>query len=184
MKDYIIPAFLLAIGGFGLSACSGETNVPRQESLISSAVEISEARVRPPLPGQKIAAGYFTLESAAGDRLLAVTTPASARVELHNHINDGGVMRMRRIDGGVDIPAGGSIEFKPGSYHIMLFDAKITPQSEDIALTFDFETAEDVTIIADIMSSEAYGSGGADKASRGSGEAKGEEDKKAYGSGH
>lgn len=169
MKYYIIAGLLLTLG-----ACSNEAAIPRHKGGLSSAVEISNARVRPPLPGQKIAAGYFTLTSAKGDRLLSVTSPASPRVELHNHINDAGVLRMRRIDGGVVIPVGGQIEFKPGHFHVMLFDAMITEQSEDVALTFDFEHADDVTIIADIMTSQSHGSG----------QTSGEDDKKTYGSGH
>jgi len=83
-------------------------------------------------------------------------------------------MRMRRGEGGVVIPAGGQIEFKPRGYHVMLFDAQITDKTEDVALTFEFETADDITIIADIMTGASYGSG----------EAKGKDDKKSYGSGH
>jgi len=97
-------------------------------------------------------------------------------------------MRMRRVDGGIDIPAGGDVIFEPGGFHIMLFDAAIPADAQDIALTFDFETADDVTIIADIMTgaktygSESHGSDSKGSDSKGSGAAKGE--KKSHGSGH
>lgn len=187
-RYYILAAFTSLLA---LSACSNEAaefdGSPRATSAAAATVVISEARIRPPLPGQKIAAGYFTLNSESGDKLLAVSSDVSARVELHHHINDGGIMRMRRLEAPVLIPAGGRVEFKPGGYHIMLFDAQITEQTQDVALTFDFETADNVTIIAEIMTgSSSYGSGNADNSgtSHGSGETKGEEDKKSYGSGH
>jgi len=176
MKHYIILGSVL----WSLGACSNETAPSSHESQLSSAVEISNARIRPPLPGQKIAAGYFKLESTKGDKLLAVTSSASSRVELHNHINDSGVMRMRRVDSGVSIPAGGFVEFNPGGYHVMLFDAQVTDQTETILLTFDFENADDVTVVADIMSGNHSASG----SPQGSGHTKGEDDKKSYGSGH
>lgn len=135
---------------------------------------ISDARVRPPLPGRDIAAGYFQLSSDQPDRLVAVTSPVSGRTELHTHIDDNGIMRMRRVNGGIDIAAGEDVVFEPGGFHIMLFETQIAPDTKDIALTFDFETAPDVTIIADIISGEA--SYGSDHNSHGSGE--------SHGSGH
>ncbi len=181
MKYYILLA--VAVWFIG---CSGPDTAP-QAGLENNAahapagVEISQARVRPPLPGQNIAAGYFTLTSEKGDRLLAVTSPASPRVEIHQHTeNDAGVLRMRKINGGVVIPAGGQVEFKPGHYHAMIFDVNISDQSEDLALTFDFETAEDVTIIAEIMRGPSYGSGASPDAPK----TDETQDKKSYGSGH
>jgi copper(I)-binding protein len=35
-----------------------------------------------------------------------------------------GIMRMRALDQGIEIPAGGKIEFKPGGYHIMFIGLK------------------------------------------------------------
>jgi len=172
MMKFILAAALTSLAFTACSKDAGITTPTSNEA--ASSVVISQARLRPPLPGQTIAAGYFTLQSESADKLLAVSSDVSERIELHNHINDGGVMRMRRLEGGVAIPAGGQIEFKPGGYHIMLFDAKMTDQTEDVALTFKFETAGDVTIIADVMTGASYGSG----------KAKDEDVKKSYGSGH
>ena len=132
-------------------------------------IVISDARVRLPLPGRNITAGYFQLSSDQADTLLAVSSPLSGRTELHNHIDDGGIMRMRRVEGGIDIPAGGDVIFKPGGFHVMLFDAQITEDTKDIALTFDFEHAPDVTVIADIMTGvNSHGSDGHGSDSKGS----------------
>ena len=57
------------------------------------------------------------------DRLVAVTTPVAARAELHEHQMDGGVMKMRPVDG-IDIAPGGTAVLKPGGYHVMLMGLK------------------------------------------------------------
>jgi len=91
--------FILAVAltSLTLIACSEDTSITSgAPNTAAASVVVSQARVRRPLPGQKIAAGYFTLDSKSGDKLLAIKSPVSERIELHNHINDGGVMRMRR----------------------------------------------------------------------------------------
>ena len=113
-------------------------------------IVISDARVRPPLPGRTMAAGYFTLSNhGPADKLLSVSSPVSDRVELHTHLKEDGIMKMRRVDG-VELPAGKDVVFKPGGYHVMFFGSTITPEDTDISLTLTFETADPVTLIAEI----------------------------------
>ena len=76
----------------------------------------------PAVPGRPGAA-YFHLR--AGDRpqtLVAVSTPAAIRAELHESMGgSGGMMSMTPLRQ-VAVPAGGSIDFAPGGRHVMLFD--------------------------------------------------------------
>lgn len=58
--------------------------------------------------------------SPTADRLLAVSTPRAASAELHQHLDDHGVMRMRAVTNGVELPPGGSVALVPGGLHIML----------------------------------------------------------------
>ena len=69
-----------------------------------------------------VAGGFFTVVNMgnATDRLLRVESPIAKRIEIHEMRNDGGVMRMRQITDGLIVPAHGQLEFKPGSYHLML----------------------------------------------------------------
>ena len=181
----------------GLTACASESSNHAEQEVFPV---ISQARIRPPLPGQRIAAGYFDLESTQDDRLIGVTSPISGHIELHTHINEKGILRMRRLEGGVKIVPGKRVEFKPGGHHIMMFDTDVTDTTEDVSLTFDFEKSGKITVIADIMhhrdSSTPYGSDshGSDchgSDSRGSGRASGEnqsqdkdEKTESHGSGH
>ena len=54
------------------------------------------------------------------DRLLDATSNLARKTELHLMEMDNGVMRMRPIEGGIDLPAGKTIHLAPGGYHVML----------------------------------------------------------------
>lgn len=112
-------------------------------------IVISDARVRPPLPGRDIATAYFHIQNfGAADQLVSVTSPLSERIELHTHLNEDGVMKMRRVDG-VDLPKGEAVMFKPGGLHVMMFGVTMDETVEDAALTLNFKTAPSVTVIAE-----------------------------------
>ena len=61
--------------------------------------------------------------SKTDDKLVSVTSPISGAVEIHNHIEEDGIMKMRQIDG-ITIKAGETVELKPGSFHLMMFQIK------------------------------------------------------------
>lgn len=146
--------FLTGLAALTLTACGNADTHTALET--KGGIEISNAEFRPPMPGRDISAAYFTVTNHGdADRLLAVTSPVSDKVELHNHIHEDGVMKMRRVDG-VDLPAGQDVVFKPGGLHVMLFEVTLPEGTEDMALTFDFETAPDVTVIADKLAKPAH----------------------------
>ncbi len=88
-------------------------------------IEIENAWTRATPPGAKTAAGYMTIrnQSSSPDHLIRATSPLAARVEMHVHLHDGDVMRMRQVKG-YDLPAKGSLELKPGIAHLMFVDIK------------------------------------------------------------
>ena len=85
---------------------------------------------------------FLTLQNT-GDvehRLVAASSPAAETVELHAHINDNGMMRMRRVDG-IDIPAKGTTQLRPGGLHIMLLGLKAPLRVGD-EITFELRFAD------------------------------------------
>lgn len=68
-----------------------------------------------------VGGGYLTITNsgAADDRLVSVSAPVSDKVELHEMAVIDGVMKMKALDQGIVVPAGGSVAFKPGGYHVM-----------------------------------------------------------------
>ena len=111
-----------------------------------SALTVEDARARILLPSRP-GAGWLTIRNTGGeDRLVGAESPAAARVELHTHLHEGGVMKMRKVEG-IDVPAGGEAALEPGGDHLMLFDLKagLTP-GDTFPLTLVFEKAGSVTV--------------------------------------
>lgn len=82
----------------------------------------SDAWVRLPAVAGRPGAAYFTLHGGdKADTLLAVSTPAALRAELHETMDHQGTKSMRPA-GDVAVPAKGRVEFAPGGRHVMLFD--------------------------------------------------------------
>lgn len=100
-------------------------------------------------PGIKVGAAYFELKNEGKQdvRLIGASCPAAGATELHDHIDDNGVMRMRRVKE-IVVPARGGTTFKPGGYHVMLIDLKATlKEGDQLAITLHFADG-DKTIAA------------------------------------
>jgi len=104
-------------------------------------IAVVDAYVRMVPPGTPTTGAFMTVKnSGSADRkLVKVDSPAAKNVELHNHINDNGVMKMRAVKE-IDVKAKGQAELKPGGYHVMLIDLKQALKEGDtvpVTLTFD-----------------------------------------------
>lgn len=105
------------------------------------AVEVSDAWARATPPGAVNGAVFFTLRNRGPDedRLRKATSPVSKVAELHTHVMDGGVARMRQLPE-IAVPAGGSTVLKPGGLHIMLIGLQQPlrdGETIDLVLHFD-----------------------------------------------
>ena len=86
-------------------------------------VAVTEAWTRASAPGQKVAGVYFDIESAIDAKLIGVQTSLTDAAEIHLMSMEDGIMRMRPVPA-VNLPAGKMVKFKPGGYHVMLFDLR------------------------------------------------------------
>ena len=158
MRRIFLTLAALTLIGFTLVGCGGEHTHPGE------GIEISSARINPPLPGQTTGVAFLRLDNYGDDdRLLAITSPVSGRIELHTHLNDDGVMKMRRVKG-IALPHGEAVELKPGGFHVMLFNTTAALGDEAV-LTLDFETADDLTVVAPIIMRGEMSSGEKDAGS-------------------
>jgi copper(I)-binding protein len=104
-------------------------------------ISVQEPYVRLAPPNAP-ATGAFMVIKNGGDKDVKVVkadNPASKTTELHTHINDNGVMKMRPVPS-IDIQAGGQAELKPGGLHVMMIGLKNALNEGDvvpITLTFD-----------------------------------------------
>lgn len=111
------------------------------------AVEGAWTRAIP--PNAQVAGGFVTLSNtgAADDRLIGGSSPYAERLEVHEMSMDGDVMKMRPLTEGLAVPAGGSVELKPGGYHIMLLGLKHPlKEGEAVDATLTFEKAGDLPV--------------------------------------
>jgi copper(I)-binding protein len=95
------------------------------------------------------------------DRLISVKSPAARRVELHTHIMDGDIVRMRRVEGGIAIAPGKSVIMKPGGNHIMLMGLKEKlVAGEQFPIVFVLEKAGEIKAVIRIGKLGAMGPNG------------------------
>lgn len=110
-----------ALAALALSAASILAHEYRLGSL-----ELVHPFTRATAPGAAVAGGYVTIRNggAAADRLVRAEAAFAGKTELHEMKMDGGVMKMRLLADGIEIPAGGEVALKPGDLHIMFIGLK------------------------------------------------------------
>lgn len=113
----------------------------------ANTIAVQEAWARPSIGPSGSSALYFTLIGSGNpDRLVGVSTPAAAQADLHETINDNGVMKMRGVKE-VAIERDKPVRFAPGGYHVMLMGLKQPLKAGDsIPVTLRFEHAPPVTV--------------------------------------
>ena len=86
-------------------------------------VTVDEPWARATVQGQKATGAFMKLSSKDGSKLVGASSPAAGVTEIHEMKMDKDVMKMSAIPS-LPIPAGQTVELKPGSYHVMLMDLK------------------------------------------------------------
>ncbi len=87
-------------------------------------VLVQDAWVRATVPGQMATGVFMKITAKNGGTLVGVASSAAGVAQVHEMKMEGGVMQMRAVAGGLDLPAGKTVELKPGGYHVMLMDLK------------------------------------------------------------
>lgn len=102
-----------------------------------------------PVPGAPTGAAYMLIHNhgSKADRLVEVRSPVASSVALHHHIEVDGVMRMRPVEGGLELRAGSVLLLNRGGPHVMFMG--LTDPFEDgeaIPLTLVFEKAGEIEV--------------------------------------
>ena len=134
-----------------LAACGGGDSVPEGPAV----VQAEDAWCRPPVRRWGWGGCYVTLVSSRDDRLVSVASPLSQVVEIHEMRMDGDMMRMGQLENGLPLPAGETVQMRPGAEHLMLM-ALSAPlaEGETVPLTLTFEDAAEVTVEAQVRQPE------------------------------
>lgn len=142
----------------------GKMNMPTEgETFTIGDLQVSTPFAFATMPNAPVAGGFMTLTNTGtgDDRLVKVTSDAAARMEIHEMVMDGDVMKMRELEGGLPLPAGETIALQPGGYHVMFMDlAGPLAEGDTVAVTLTFESAGDVEIVMPVMPRMARGGHG------------------------
>lgn len=158
-----IAAALVATASLGLAACGSDDDTTTTAAS-TKAVTVTAPWARVTAAEVKTSAAYMTIASKDGDVLTKASVPASiaGMAQLHETTTSGESMDGESMDSGstsamkgmkevssITIPAGGSVQLKPGGYHIMLMElAKPIAAGDTVPVTLTFEKAGEVTVDA------------------------------------
>ncbi|SFB75334.1 hypothetical protein SAMN05216344_102265 [Polaromonas sp. OV174] len=134
-------------------------------ALHAQTVDVKDAWVRSTVAGQKGSGAFMKITAQANTQLVGAETPVAGVAEVHEMKLEGDVMKMRAVPV-LDLPAGKTVELKPGGYHLMLMDLKqALAKGGTVPLTLRFRDAqgkESKLEIAMPVSTAAPGAGKAD----------------------
>lgn len=138
---------LFALLAVGMTVVSVKIS-PLDQASAGFAVE--NPYLRQTMPGVPTAAAFMVLANRTGidDRLIGAASPIAEAVALHRHReDDAGVMRMSRIEGGIDLPDGATHVFARAGDHLM-FTGLGAPleQGQIVGVTLVFEQAGEIEI--------------------------------------
>jgi copper(I)-binding protein len=135
----LVPALLLAVVATGAFA--------HEYKLGPLVINHPWSRATP--KGATVAGGYLKITNTGTtpDRLVSGSSNVGKRFEIHEVSMDGGVMKMRELKAGLDIAPGATVEFKPGSYHVMFVDiAQPFAKGDRVKATLTFEKAGKIDV--------------------------------------
>ena len=139
MKRNTLALLVVALGfGFSLQA---------QEVKVGS-IKVDHAYTRATVPGQQVAGGFMKIENKGNgtDQLVSASSPVASEVQLHEMAMEGNVMKMRQVKD-IAVPAGGSVELKPGGLHLMLMNIKAPlAAGESVPVKLKFAKAGEVEV--------------------------------------
>jgi len=146
MKLHAVTAAFFALVMFAIPALAQDVTIGK--------LEIHNPAIRATPPAAKVAGGYLTITNTGSepDRLVGGSADFAGKVEVHEMKMDGGTMIMRPVKGGLEIPPGGSVELKPGGYHVMFMGlGEQLKAGETLKVKLMFKNAGEVEVEFPVM---------------------------------
>jgi periplasmic copper chaperone A len=149
MRHFPLIALLSLFSLLGLAGCQTASHTMGHDAgSHSQKMMVQEPWSRASAGMAKAGAAFMTVmnHGSADDRLISASASISERVELHTHIMEGNIMRMRQVPH-IDLPKGEAVVLKPGGLHVMFMNLK-APLKEGghFPLTLNFEKSGSVTV--------------------------------------
>lgn len=117
-----------------------------------TAATISGAWVRPPQGMERPAAGYLVITGGTvADALIGASSPVAGSVQIHETSTDASGMTGMHPVARVEIPAGATVTFQPGGYHLMFMELSGTIEvGKTVQIDLTFEKAGKITVQAEV----------------------------------
>jgi copper(I)-binding protein len=161
LKILIAAAMLAIATPFAASVVPATATA---EDYKVGAITVSQPWSRATPSNAEVAAGFMVVanQGSEPDRLIAASSDVAHMAQIHEMSMKDGVMQMKEVDGGLEIPAGGSVKLEPKSYHIMLMHLMHPlKEGEIFKLELTFAKAGKLTVdvtVGSIGASQAPGS--------------------------
>jgi copper(I)-binding protein len=151
MRPLLLAAFAAAALGLAAPAFA--------DPVKAGDLTIEKAWARATPKGSQVGAGYLTIrnDGAAADRLTAIAVDFAA-AQLHEMKKANGVMQMRAVTEGLEIPPHAIVTLAPGGYHVMFVGLKHPLSKGDtVAATLTFAHAGEVKVAMPVLAVGAAG---------------------------
>jgi periplasmic copper chaperone A len=146
---------MLILAQLPMAAAAADYNV--------GSIHISQPWARATPKGASAGAAYMTITNNGNtpDRVNCVSSDISAKCQIHSMTMENGVMKMRPLEGGLEIKPGETVMLKPSSFHVMLTDLKAPlEKGKTTEVTLQFQKAGTVKIDVPVLGMGATASGG------------------------
>ncbi len=148
----LVTLLVAACGGSGTGSATASPSTPGEGT--ATTVTVTGAWVRTGQAGAMTAA-YFTLQNTgtAEDALVSVTASVGMATMHETTTDASGMTGMQPVET-VVIPAGGSVSFEPGGYHVMIMGLSADLKAGDkVELKLVFKNAAPVDVTAEVRAS-------------------------------
>jgi periplasmic copper chaperone A len=160
MKKIQLFSTLAFVAILGLSGCQSTGHkMAGSEMSHTKKIMIQSPWARASAGMAKAGAAFMTItnHSMHNDKLISASADISERTELHTHLMDNGIMRMRQVEH-IDIPKGELVALKPGGFHIMFIKLKNSLKKGDkFPVTLEFKNAGKVEVQVEVHAAGAMG---------------------------
>ncbi len=122
----------------------------------ADAVQVVDPYVRAAPPGARATAAFMTLKNdGAATKMVKVESTAAKKVEMHTHIDQGGVMEMRQVPS-IELKAKSETALQPGGFHVMMIDPTTSlKQGDKVKLTLRFADGSSKQVDAPVKMPDA-----------------------------
>jgi periplasmic copper chaperone A len=137
-------------------------NQVHAEDYKVGSIQITQPWARATPKGASSGAAYMTVTNSGttAEHLNCVSSDAATECQIHQMTMDGGVMKMRPVQGGLEVKPGETVTLKPGGFHLMLVGLKAPLQpGKSLDATFKIDSGSTVQVAFPIAAIGAPGPG-------------------------